>query len=106
MKPHLLIFNLSACAIGVLFRMFCHGPMYSTLFPSYSSIRFTVSGFMLRAVIHFGSHFVQGNGYLSVYILLYADIQLDQHHLLKMLSFFIVSFWLLYQKSGIHRCVY
>ena len=32
--------------------------------------------------------FVQGDKYGSICILLHADIQLDQHHLLKMLSFF------------------
>ena len=49
--------------------------------------------------------FVQGDRYESICILLLADIQLDQHHLLKMLFISIVQFWLLCQKSNVHRCV-
>ena len=43
---------------------------------------------MLRSLIHLDLSFVQGDKYGSICILLHADIQLDQHHLLKMLSFF------------------
>ena len=58
------------------------------LFPSFSSIRFSISGFMLKSLIHMDLSFVQDEKYGSMCILLHADIQLDQHHLLKMLSFF------------------
>ena len=51
-------------------------------------IRFCVSGFMLRSLIHLDLSFMQGDKYGSVYVLLHADIQLYQHNLLKMLSFF------------------
>ena len=44
--------------------------------------------FMLRSLIHLDQSFVQGNKYGSNCILLHADCQLDQRHLLKMLSFF------------------
>jgi hypothetical protein len=47
-----------------------------------------VSGLMLRSLIHLELSLVQGNKYGSVCILLNAGIQLDQHYLLKMLSFF------------------
>jgi hypothetical protein len=63
-------------------------PMSSMFFPTFSSIRFTVSGFMLRSLIHLDLSFVQGDKYWSIFILQYTDSQLDQHHLLKMLSFF------------------
>lgn len=43
--------------------------------------------------------FVQGDKYGSVCILLHADIQNDQGHLLKVLSFINMYFWLLYQNS-------
>jgi hypothetical protein len=43
---------------------------------------------MLRSSIHLEFSFVKGDWYESICILLYADIQLDQHHLVKMLSFF------------------
>jgi hypothetical protein len=36
----------------------------------------------------FGVEFVQGDRFGSICILLYADIQYEQHHLLKILSFF------------------
>jgi hypothetical protein len=62
--------------------------MNSRLFPTFSSIRFSVSGFMLRSLIHLKLSFVQGDNYGYIFIFLHADSQLDQNHLLKMLSFF------------------
>ena len=53
-----------------------------------TSIRFSIYGLMLRSLIHLELSFVQGGKYGSVFVLLYADIQFKQHHLLKMLSFF------------------
>jgi hypothetical protein len=38
--------------------------------------------------MHWDLSFVQGDKNGSIYILLHADYQLDQHHLLKILSFF------------------
>ena len=58
------------------------------LYPIFSSIKFSVSGFMLRSLIHLDLSFVQGDKNRSIFILLYTDSQLDQHHLLKMISFF------------------
>ena len=55
--------------------------------------------------MHLDLSFVQGDKNRSICILLPADLQLDQHHLLKMLSFSTVWFWLLYQRSSNHRCV-
>ena len=51
MMSHLLIVDLRTCTIGVLFRKFTPGPMYSRLFLTFSSIRFTISGFMLSCLI-------------------------------------------------------
>ena len=62
-----------------------------------------VSGSMLRCLIHLYLSVVQGNKYGSICILLHGNIQLEQHHLLKMLSFFlffIVFIWLLYKNPG------
>jgi hypothetical protein len=36
--------------------------------------------------------FVQGDKYGSIFILLHTDRQLEQHHLLKMVSFFHCTF--------------
>lgn len=59
---------LSACADGVLFRNSIPVPINSGLFPALSSIKFTVSGFMLCSLIYFGVEFAQGGKYESLYI--------------------------------------
>jgi hypothetical protein len=46
MRSHLLILDLAAQAIAVLFRNFSPVPISSRLFPTFSSIGFSVSGFM------------------------------------------------------------
>jgi hypothetical protein len=43
---------------------------------------------LLKSFIHLDLNFVQGNKNGSICILLQANWQLSQHHLLKMLSFF------------------
>jgi hypothetical protein len=53
----------------------------------------------------FGLNFVQDDRYVSICILTHTDIQLHQHHLLKMLYFFIVWLWFLCQKATAHRYV-
>ena len=63
-------------------------PISSRVFPYFSSIRFSVSGFMLRSLIHLDLKFVLGEKYCSIFSFLHTDSQLDEHHLLKMLSFF------------------
>jgi hypothetical protein len=52
--------------------------MSSKLFPNFSSIRLSVSGFMLRTLIHLDLSFVQGDKYGSIFIFLHTDSQLDQ----------------------------
>lgn len=56
----------------------------SRLFPTFSSIMFRVSW---NSLIYLDLSFVLGDKYGSIYILLHSDIQLDQHYLLKILSF-------------------
>ena len=46
-----------------------------------------MTGFMLRSLIHLNLSFVQGDIYASICILLHAEMQLFQQHLLKMLPF-------------------
>ena len=69
------------------------------VFPTFSPISFNVPDYIPRYLIHLDLSFVQGDKYGSICILLHADILLDQHYLLKMVSF------LLYQNSGVHKCV-
>jgi hypothetical protein len=85
MRSHLLILDLTAQAIAVLFRKFPPVPISSRLFYIFSSINFSASGFMWRSLIYLDLSFVQGDKNVSIRILLHAN---HQHHLLKMLSFF------------------
>jgi hypothetical protein len=76
------------------------------LFPTFSSLRFSVSGFMLRFLIYLDLDlsFVQGDKYGSIFILLHTDSQLDQRFLF-FFFFFIVYFWDLCQRSNDCKCV-
>ena len=60
-RSHLLIFSLSVRAAGVLFRKWFPVPMHSNVLPTFSSIRFSVAGFMLRSLIHLDLSFVHGD---------------------------------------------
>lgn len=91
MRFYLLSVILGVRTIGVLFRKWSPLPMFSRLFPTLSSIRFSVSDFMLRSLIHLYLSFMQCDKYGSICIIPYADIQLDQHNLLEILSFFLAS---------------
>jgi hypothetical protein len=65
--------------------------MCSRFFPTFSSISFSVSGFMGSSLIHLDLTLVQGdkNGSISILVhAVHADCQLNQHHLLKMLFYF------------------
>jgi hypothetical protein len=89
MRSHVLILHLTSKAIAVLFRdFFSHGPISSRLFPTFSSISFSVSGFMCSSLIHLDLSFVQGDKNGSIRIIPKDNHQLCQHHLLKMMSFF------------------
>ena len=113
-KSHLLIFDLRAWAIGVLFRKFSPEPMCSKVFPTFSFNSFSVSCLMWRYLFHFHLIFEQGDKKGSIFILLHAECQLDQHHLLNRLAFFhwmltaplskirLPYFWIFYSIPLIH----
>jgi hypothetical protein len=88
MRSHLLILDLTVQAIGVVFKNFSTMPICSRISPTLSSILFSVSGFMQSSLIHLDLSFVQGDINGLIHILLQANQQLSQHHLLKMLTFF------------------
>jgi hypothetical protein len=88
MRSHLSILKLTVQPIAVLFRNFSPVPISSRLFPTFSSISFTVSGFMWSFLIHLDLTLVQRDRNGSICILLHDNHHLCQHHLLKMLSFF------------------
>ena len=98
-RSHLLIIALSVCAAGVLFRKWFPVPVCSSVLPTFSSIRFSVVGFMLRSLTHLDLSFVPGDRYGSIFILLHVDIQLCQYHLLNMLSFFHFIFFRFFVKN-------
>jgi hypothetical protein len=62
------------------------------VFPNFSAMRLSESGLLLRSLIHLDLSFLQGNKNGSIFILLHADIQLGQHHLLKRLFFFFLLY--------------
>ena len=88
MRSHLSILDCRACAIGVLFRKCLPLSMNSRFFPTFSSIRFSLSGFMLRSLIHWDVSFVLDDKYGSIFSFLHIGSQIEQHPLLQMLSFF------------------
>ena len=90
MMFHLLILDLSIRAMGVLLRKLFSIPMSSRLCLTFSSIRLNA----MRSLIHLDLSFVQGYRYGFLGIFLYADIQLDQHYLLKIFFFsFVRQLW-------------
>ena len=104
-RSHLLIVSLSVCAAGVIFRKWSLVPVRSSVLPTFSSMRFSVAGFMLRSLIQLDLSFVHGDRYGSIFIFLHVDIQLCQH-LLNMLSFFhLISFTSLSKIRCLKMCV-
>ena len=77
-KSHLMILDLTAQGIAVLFRKFSPVPISSRFFPTFSSISFTVSGFMWSSLIHINLTLVQGDRNGSIRILLHDNRQLCQ----------------------------
>ena len=97
----MLIVEFSGCTTGVIFRKKSSVPMCSSVLPTYSSMKFSVVGFILRSFIHLNLSFVHGAIYGSICFPLHVEIQLYQHHLLNIQQ--ILYFLLLCQKSGVHR---
>ena len=65
-RSHLLIVSLSVCAAGVIFRKWSPVPMRSSVLPTFSSMRFSVVGFILRSLIRLDLSFVHGDRYGSI----------------------------------------
>ena len=72
----------------VIFRKWSTVPMCSMVLPTFSSVRFSVVGFMLRSLDHLELSFIHGDRYESICLLLHVDIQLCQYQFLKILCFF------------------
>jgi hypothetical protein len=76
MRSHLLIIDLTVQATAVLFRNFSPVPISLRLLPTFSSIKFSVSDFMWRSLIHLDLSFIQGDKNESTHILLHDNCQL------------------------------
>lgn len=85
-RSHLLMVDHSAWAMDVPFRKSFSEPMILRLFPTFSSVRFSVYVLMLMSSIRWRLSLVQGDKYRSIWILLHTDSQCDQCNFLKMLS--------------------
>jgi hypothetical protein len=87
MRSHLSILDLTAKPLLFCSRIFPLCPSLR-LFPTFSSISFSVSDFMWSSLIHLNLIFVLRDKNGSIHILLPDNCQLSQQYLLKMLSFF------------------
>ena len=74
-RSHLSIPDLEAWTIEVLFRKLSLVPMSLRLFPTFSSIRFSESIFVLRSLIHLDIIFVEEDMYGPICILLQTESQ-------------------------------
>lgn len=88
MRSHLLI---------IVLLVFCSGSCHfcqciKRLFPIFPSIKFSISAFMLRSLIHLHLSLTQRDRYVPICILLHSNIQLDKHYLLKIFSIFYAIF--------------
>ena len=88
--PFIYCFSLSVCATGLIFRKWSPVPVHSSVLLFYEV---QCGWFYVEVLIHLDLRFVHGNRYGSLFILLHVDIQLCQHHLLNMLSFFHLIFF-------------
>ena len=102
---HLFTGDVIACAIDALFRKFSAVPMCSRLFLTFSSVRFSVSGFYLRSFVHFPLGFVHCDRYGPICTLLQVDNDLDDH-LLKIFFSIVYLFFLLKNLVSIGLWIY
>ena len=69
-RSHLLIVSLSVCAAGIIFRKWSPVPMHSSILLTFSSMRFSVAGFMLRSLIYYVLCMVIDKGLFSFFNML------------------------------------
>ena len=89
--------TLSVCATGAIFRKWSPVPMDWRVLPTFSSIRFSVVGFILWSLIHLDLSFVHRVRIWIYFYFLHVAIQLDQHHCWRCFLFFhciILAFFL------------
>ena len=99
MRSHLSIHNLRAQYTGILFRNLSPIPVISRSFPTFCSIRFSVSSCTLKSLIHLDLSFVHGDWYRSIWIFICSH-PVRPDHLLKMFVFSLVGFSFLSKKQN------
>ena len=80
MRSHLSIGDLRAKAIVVLSRNIFLVLICSRFYPNFLSIRFSVSGFICRVLIHLEFGLLQGDNNETICNLLHTDHQLNNHN--------------------------
>jgi hypothetical protein len=105
MQSHLSLLSFSCWAIWIQFRKSFPMPINSNVFPTLSCTSFKVTGLLLRCLIHFELIFVQCEKHRSSVSFLHSYIQFSQKHFLKRLSFLIIYFGCLCQKSSECNCM-
>lgn len=83
-RSQLLVVDLRAIGICPESYLLCQKSL--RLFPTFSSLKFSEFGFMLRSLFHLAYSFMEHAEYISICILLHATTQFNQHHCLKVLS--------------------
>ena len=73
-RSYLLIVSHSVCATGIIFRKRFPVPVHSSVLFTFSSVRFSVIGFMLKSLIQMDLSFLHGNRYGSIFIFSYMLI--------------------------------
>ena len=109
MPSHSSITDHRACAIGDLLMKLSPVPMHSILFPTLSSLRFSVFNFMLRSMIYLNFSFVNSDNFgLFSFFYLYTLVKIVCYSVLKMLFLFsLYGFvFLIYNQVAIGLWVY
>lgn len=108
MKAHLLIVENSVCAMDVLFRKTSLVPMSQRLFPTFSSIRFNIFGFILSLLIYLNLGFMVYNNIISISLFEFIYMlssSLSSTIYWRCYPLSSVYFCLLHLQSDIHSCV-
>ena len=87
-RLNLLIADFSTQATIALLQAFFYAKELKTIPYYFFPVQLSISGFILRSLIHLELSFVQIDKYECIWILLYATTQFDQHNLLKIVVFF------------------
>jgi hypothetical protein len=101
MKSHLWVLDLTAQGIAVVFRNFSPVPISLMLSPTFSSISFSVTGFLWSSLIHLDLSFVQGDKNGSIHILLHDNLLFEPVTFVENAFFFLLHGFSLFVKDQV-----